>query len=251
MRYLLFFSMFTFGCAGDTATDVKDTDAAADTDVSGETDVSGDTELTDDTDAAGDTDVVVASYPCLAMHGIHSANSSWAYRWTNSSRTGYRTMGTYEYDYAANTATLLTTESWTDQAASFSGTTYEYLECTPEGLFITKKIVDTTLTIFGPAEVSHSETVYSTPALVRPNMIVMDDTWTSHMVGTTTRTNGTPPQNFDTTTTYAVVEVDILTGEGFNSTKIETNGGPSYYYWALGQGVVYLPSIAWLTTHTP
>lgn len=37
----------------------------------------------------------------------------------------------------------------------------------------------------------------------------------------------------------------------FLATKIEKVGGPEFYYWQFGTGIVAYPSIAVLTEHTP
>jgi hypothetical protein len=80
------------------------------------------------------------------MHGIHAADSSWRYRWTNAARTGARLLSVFEYDVDASTATIKTTDSWTlpAGAASYSSTIYEYVYCAASGLHITSKPANST-----------------------------------------------------------------------------------------------------------
>jgi len=225
-----------------------------------------DTAALDDTgsdsgsDTASDTDpgtdaFPAATMPCLWRHGVHTAHTSWTYRWLSSQRIGTRAMSVFEFDAATQTATLKTTEGWTQTTGgvSFNGTTYDYVICNDDGLYLKKHKVNSTLVITvggNTTDVTDTETTYSTPALVRPNELALNDTWTSHRVGTTVSA-GAPDQSFDDTKTFTVIEDVVIlpsADPAVNYGALKIDDG---LYWQMGFGVIRDTTIYTLDKHTP
>lgn len=262
------------GCADTDPAEVDGTPEDTPSDTTGEasdvpddtdSDTDSDTDVDEDTDVPPDTDVPedgfpTATQPCLFFHGMMSSSTSWTYRWVASNRLGGRSISTFEFDGTNHTATLKTDESWTQTTGgvNHTGTIYEYFVCNDDGLHITRRISDASTTIMGNTEVEHIETVYDTPALVRPNSLALGDSWTQHAVGTVTRSDGSPPQSINTTTTYTVtedmvsfpsVQIAGLPSGGVMGLKIE--GGGNTYWWSQGFGVLRNSVISELTLFSP
>ena len=248
VSFALLASQVLVGCPSEDPADDDDVGVDDDDATDDDDDSTGGSDDDDDSTGGSDDDDAV-SPPCLAFHGAHSANTTWNYSWTNPQWSGGLNKSLFEYDYAANTMTMKTDESWSQSGASGSGTTYEYLYCDEAGLWITSSISDSSSNIMGNTTAVHVEKAYDEPAFLRPNMPSLNDSWTVHSVGTTTRDDGSPPQAFDTSVVYTVTEEDI-TEPPFNSQKFQSDG-VEYYLWQLGFGVTYYPSRARLTTFTP
>ena len=248
MRFLVLLALAA--CTGPEA-DSDTTDTGMGTDLGTDADTDTDSDSDSDTDGFPQ-----ATQPCLWAHGIHSANTTWEYYWLAGNRTGSKEVTVFEYDAAAQTATLKTTDIWLQSPGNVNhnGTRYDYVVCNDDGLHVTQVLVDSITTIPGiPASGAHSESNYDPPALLRPNNLVLDDTWTTHYVGTYT-SDGSPDQSVDRFVTHTVtqdmvhypsVAIAGTSGGGVMTLKIEGGGGGDVW-WSLGFGVIRNSSLSQL-----
>ncbi len=256
MRIVGIFAVLSvaLACGKDEETD--DTGAPDESDASGDSDDTSDETATDSSEVedSSEPEDTTPLEPCLFHHGIHSAGSRWDYRWTQSIRTGFRYMTVENYNGAANTATLVTTESWgqTTGGVQVNTVTREEVMCDASGLYALTRSRDNSENIAGNLNESVTVSTFNPPALVRPNQPVGGVFWTSREAGTRT-VDGGAPTSFDSSTMWGVTREDQRYNETWPSTTRIESPPPSstQYHWVHEVGRIESTGEWVLVTHTP
>lgn len=206
---------------------------------------------TDTGEPSGDTGEPAETYECLEDHGIASANSFWIYAWQNSGRTGGRNAEVVGYDPDAGTATVKTTDQWTDGQSNFYSERFESFVCGPEGIYLAEVSYEYSGSTAGQGYDGAYTTVYDPPGLVRTNTPTVGDSWTSTWTGT--KTEDGFDEAIDTTSESEVLDDGIPLSGGWEGTQIRDYASAdvySDYHWMHEVGVIRTPT-AYITSYTP
>lgn len=194
---------------------------------------------------------------CFAYHGFQSASSRWVYEYDGgmNSDESYYVTEVVAYDTDAGTAQILTRHYRvvTNTGAVQDNSYLVGYSCTEEGLSIVDQDAEwKSITSDGTTSSGTSTLVYEPPLLVRPNDLVVGDTWQASSVRT----------GESSSSGEAVLEIEqdwFVDAEGVPSGDYEAfrligtyNGGDPYEdYFTPQVGLPIRPAGLVLVVYTP